>query len=83
MPWLVVLDGQGYISCCKGIKREFKIIFSCKLFSGNNFDIQSFLENYPLLSLACEHRCISAAERIQQQRGICLRSLATPLPRMQ
>ena len=71
MPWLVVLDGQGYISCCKGIKRE------------NNFDIQSFLENYPLLSLACEHRCISAAERIQQQREICLRSLAKPLPRMQ
>ena len=25
MPWLVVLDGQGYISRCKGIKREFKI----------------------------------------------------------
>ena len=64
VPWLVVLDGRGYISRCKGIKREFKILFSCKLFSGNSFDIPSFLENYPLLSLACEHRCISAVERI-------------------
>ena len=25
VPRLVVLDGRGYISCCKGIKREFKI----------------------------------------------------------
>ena len=42
VPRLVVLDGRGCICRCKGIKREFKILFSCKLFSGNSFDIQSF-----------------------------------------
>ena len=61
MPRLVVLDGRGYISRCKGIKREN---FPANYFSGYSFDIPSFLENYPLLSLACEHRCISAVERI-------------------
>ena len=38
--------------------------FPTSYFSGYSFDIQSFLENYPLLSLACEHRCISPVERI-------------------
>ena len=64
MPQLVVLDGRGYISRCKGIKREFKIFLQDFIILGYSFDIPSFLENYPLLSLACEHRCISAVERI-------------------
>ena len=38
--------------------------FPARFYSGYGFDIQSFLGNYPLLSLACEHRCISAVERI-------------------
>ena len=32
--------------------------FPARFYLGYSFDIQSFLENYPLLSLACEHRCI-------------------------
>ena len=77
MPRLVVLDGRGYISHCKGIKREFKI-FLLVIYWGTVLISKVFLENCPLvLSLACAHRCISAVERIQQQPEICLRSLTT------
>ena len=38
--------------------------FRASYYSADSFDIPSFLENYPLLSLDCEHRCISSVERI-------------------
>ena len=63
VPRLVVLE---LVRIHFSLQRDQKGVqnFPASYFSGYSFDIQSFLENYPLLSLACEHRCISAVERI-------------------
>ena len=52
MPWLVVLDGKGYISRCKGIKREFKIFLQI-IFRGTVLISKVFWKTIPyfLLSL--------------------------------
>ena len=65
VPRLVVLELVRIHFSLQRDQKGVQILFSCKLLSGNSFDIPSVLENCPLvLSLACEHRCISAAERI-------------------
>ena len=63
VPRLVVLE---LVRIHFSLQRDQKGVqnFPASYFSGYSFDIQSFLENYPLLSLACEYRCISAVERI-------------------
>ena len=46
MPWLVVLDGKGYISHCKGIKREFKIFLQV-IFRGTVLISKVFWKTIP------------------------------------
>ena len=56
--------GEDTFLVAKGSKGSSK--FSCTedIYWGTVLISKVFLENYPLLSLACEHRCISAVERI-------------------
>ena len=63
VPRLVVLElVRIHFSWQRDQKRVQN--FPANYFSGYSFDIQGVLENYPILSLDCGHRCISAVERI-------------------